>query len=384
VNTNNGVTEIELFIRKHPNDPVGHYELGVVENSTDAAAALAQFNRAIDLKTDFAAAHVARALLNYRQGKPAAAVPDLEFAAEREPANANILDRLGQIYLALDRTPDAVRVLRRAAELAPSDSTTLMHLGRALLKAGNKEEASAVTARLRELGPNRSNFAHPAGLVEFLTLSPREQYARYRAGVERTVQKDPDNADAQVQFLKLSLDDGKMDQAAAVSRKILALKPSAAVLADAAGALLGAEQYSVAKDFLEQAVALTGPSPDFSLDLAIATLHDANAQAALERMDQIPEIQRTGDYYLARAQMLDASGKVADAIAAVNEAVQKAPTRPELYRKAVLLLIRHDRVTEASELLDEAEHVLPDNPEILQIRATTPELAGKADAAQRH
>src|SRR5207302_228001 len=147
-------------------------------------------------------------------------------------------------------TPEAVRVLRRAAELAPSDSTTLMHLDRALLKAGNKEEASAAMARLRALGPNRSNFAHPAGLVEFLSLSPEEQYARYRAGVERTVQKNPNNADAQVQFLKLSLGDGKMDEAAAVSRQILALKPSPAVLADAAESLLAAEQYLLAKEFL--------------------------------------------------------------------------------------------------------------------------------------
>ncbi len=382
-NTKNGVADIEFFIRKHPNDPVGHYELGVVENSADPTDALAQFNRAIDLKRDFAEAHVARALLNYRQGKPAAALPDLEFAAEREPANANILDRLGQIYVALDRTPDAVRVLQKAAELAPRDSTTLMHLGRALLKAGNKEEASAVMARLRALGPNRSNFAHPAGLVEFLSLSPEEQYARYRAGVERTVQKHPENADAQVQFLKLSFGDGKMDQAAAVSRQILALKPSAAVLADAAGALLAAEQYALAKEFLERAVAFTGPSPDFTLDLAIVTFHLVSAQAGLQKMDQISEAQRTGDYHLARALMLDAAGKIPDAIAAVNEALHKAPTRPELYRQTVLLLIRNRRVTEATELVDEAARILPDNPEISLMRATTLDLAGKTEAAER-
>ncbi len=383
-NAKSGQADLEWFVRKHPDDPVGHYELGVAESTTDSAEALAQFNRALTLNRDFAAARLARALLNYREGRPAAALPDVEFAAERQPNNATILDRLGQIYLALDRTADAVRVLRKAAELAPGDPTTLMHLGRALLKAGQNQEASAVMARFRELGPNRSTSAHPAGLVDFLSLSPEEQYARYRDGVERTVRSNPENAEAQVEFLKLSLNDGKLDQAAAVSRQIIALKPSLAILANAATALLTAEQYPLAKEFLEHAISVAGPSGDLPLDLAIAKFHVANAQAGLEQLDHISEPQRTGDYYLARALMLDAAGNTGEAIAAVSQARNQTPTNPVLYRQAILLLIRNHRVQEASQLLDEAMRVLPDDPEILQLKTTKAELAGKAEAAHRH
>jgi tetratricopeptide (TPR) repeat protein len=379
VNAKGGLADLEWFVRKHPNDPVGHYEFGVAISATDTNQALTHFSRAIDLKTDFTAAHVARALLNYRQGKAAAALPDLEFAAAREPKNATILDRLGQTYLALDRPADALPVLRKAAELAPRDSMTLMHFGRALVRAGDQKQASAVMARVRELGPNRSNFAHPAGLVEFLSLSPEEQHERYRSGVERTVKSNPGNAEAQAQYLKLCLEDGKMDQAEAVSRRILDLKPSAGVLADAGAALLAAEQYPLAKNFLERALTVTGPSPDLTLDLAIATFHVVNAQAGLEQMDRTPEAQRNGDYYLARAQMLDGAGRPADAAAAVNQAMSKAPTRPELYRQAALLLIRNHRLPEALRLLDQASRNLPDNPEILALKANTLEPAGKAD-----
>jgi tetratricopeptide (TPR) repeat protein len=383
VNEKSGLADLEWFVRKHPSDPVGHYELGVAVSATDASQALAHFTRALDLKTDFTAARVGRALLNYRQGNATAALPDLEFAVAREPQNATILDRLGQTYLALDRAADALPILRRAAELAPRDSTTLMHFGRALLRAGDQKQASAVMARVRELGPNRSNFAHSAGLVEFLSLSPQEQYVRYRAGVERTVQSNPGNAEAQVQYLKLCLEDGKMDQAAAVSRKIIDLKPGLGVLADAGAALLAAEQYSLDKNFLEQALALTDPSPDLSLDLAIATFHVVSAQAGLEQMDRIPEAQRTGDYYLARAQMLDGAGRPSDAIAAINQALGKAPSRPELYRQATLFLIRNHRVPEALQLLDQAARILPNNPEILLMRANTLELAGETGKAER-
>ena len=234
-------------------------------------------------------------------------------------------------------------------------------------------------ARVRELGPNRSNFAHPAGLVEFLSLSPEEQYARYRAGVERTIQSNPANPEAQVQYLKLCLEDGKMDQAAAVSRQIIELKPSAGVLADTAAALLAAEQYSLAKNFLEQALAATGPWPDLTLDLAIASFHVMGAQAGLEQMNRIPEAQRSGDYYLARAQMLDAAGRPADAVAAVNQALGKAPSRPELYRQATLFLIRNHRLPEALQVSDEAARILPENPEILLLKANTLELVRGAE-----
>jgi len=293
------------------------------------------------------------------------------------------LDRLGQIYLALDRTSDAVRVLRKAAQLAPRDSTTLLHLGRALLKAGQKEEASAAMARFRELGSSSSSFPHPAGLIDFLSLSPEEQYARYKAGVERTVRNDPSNVEGQVELLKLKLNDGKTDQAAALSRQIIALKPSAALLADAAGALLKAQQYATAKEFVDQAVGLAGSSADLALDLALASFHVMNPQAGLEQLDRIPEAHRTGDYYLARAQMLDAAGKPTDAITAVNQGLTKAPSNAELYRDAALLLIRNHRVSEALRLLDQATHTLPDDPELLLLRASTLELARKKQAAER-
>ncbi|MBV9301658.1 MAG: tetratricopeptide repeat protein [Acidobacteriaceae bacterium] len=382
VNAPSGMADLQWFLKKHPNDPLGHYEMGVAENATNPGDALAHFDRAIALKPDFVAARLARAILNYRQAKPAAALSDLEFAAEREPQNASVLDRLGQTYLALNRAMEAVRILRKASELTPRDATILMHLGRALLRAGQKEEASAVMARFRELGPSRS-VAHPAGLVEFLGLSPEEQYARYRTGVERTVRSHPENAEAQAEYLKICLAEKNFEQAAAVTRQLIALKPSNVVLANAAETLLNAEQYALAKQFLEDASSFAEMSGDLRLDLAIATSHSVNAQVALEQMDRIPEAERTGDYYLARAQMLHASGKPAEALAAVNQALRRSPTRPDLYRGVASLLIKNHRLPEAVELLDRGARILPDNPEIQFLRATALDLAGKTEDAQR-
>ena len=67
-----GLADLRWYVAKRPDDPVGHYQLGVAEQ--DAA----EFDRALALKPDFAAALSARGGLSYQQGKPEAAVKDLE------------------------------------------------------------------------------------------------------------------------------------------------------------------------------------------------------------------------------------------------------------------------------------------------------------------
>lgn len=361
-NMQHGLAELEWYARKHPNDAVGHYELGTAESASDSEQALKELNRALALKPDLTAAHVARGLLQYRQGRPEAALPDFQFAASREPANAAILDRLGQIDMALGRTGDALPVLRKAAELAPRDSSILLRYARALTKAGQKEEASAVFARCRELGPAKSALPHPAGLVDFLSLSPEEQFERYRAGVERTVRKDPANVEAEVRYMELLLEDGKPDEAVAVSRKIVSLTPSPALIAETSRALLAAERYAAAKEFLEQ-VGADG-SGELALDRAIADFHVVNARTGLDRMDRIPQAERNGDYYLALAAMLETAGRASDAAEALKQAAQAHPTRAELYRQAASLLIDHHRPQEALQLLDQATRTLPEDADL--------------------
>jgi tetratricopeptide (TPR) repeat protein len=358
-----GLADLASYVRKHPNDSIGHYELGVAESPTNKEDALRELNRALALDPALAAAHLARGLLRYRQGNAQLALADFEFAAAHAPNSATILDRLGQTYLALNRTSDALRVLHQAAELAPRDSTILFHYARALSKAGEQQQASAIFARYRELGPGKSASPHPAGLIDFLSLSPEEQRARYRAGVERTVEKNPANAEAQVRYMELALEDGKMDEAIATSRKIVALNPSAPLIGEAARALLAAEQYGAAKQFVEQC-AHANVSGELALDLAIADSHLVNAQAGLEQMNRIPQSDRNGDYYLALAAMLDAAGRLTESNAALKQALESHPTRPDLYRQAASRFIQNHRTQDALQVLDAATRAVPDDADL--------------------
>jgi len=217
--------------------------------------------------------------------------------------------------------------------------------------------------------------------MRYLSLTPEQQRADYRVRVEKAVHDNPGDANAQLHYLKLSLEEGQMEHAVATAHLIAVMKAGAAVLADAGRALLIARQYSPAKELLEQAAA-SDPSAGLELDLSIAAFHNEGAAEGLRLVDRVAKSRRIADYHLARAQMLDASGKAGDAIAALDRAIHAAPGRADLYWQAAVFLNRHGHAPEALQLLDRAEQILPQDPQIPLLRATLLESAGQTEYAE--
>jgi tetratricopeptide (TPR) repeat protein len=373
-----GIADLEWYIARHPDDAMGHYQLGLAQSSVDPTKGIESLNKALALQPDFVAARAARGALHYVQGNAEAAVPDLEAAVAGEPANGLLLDRLGQAYRALDRMDDAIRMLRRAAELAPGESTVVLHLASALAEAGQSKESEVLMGRYRQMRPPQA----PKDLMRYLSLTPEQQRADYRERVEKAVREHPEDAIAQLHYLKLSLEEGRTDEASAAARAIVNLKAGAAVMADAGRALLEARQHALARELLEKAAA-ADPSAKLDLDVAIAVFQTGDAAEGLRRLDRIPAARRGAEYHLARAQMLNALDKGGEAIAAIERAIDAAPKNPDLYWQASVLLRRNKREVEAAALLAKAEEAMPQEPQIPVVRATLLEFGEKTDEALR-
>jgi len=372
------LVDLQWYVARHPHDATGHFETAIAQ-PFEPQAALRHLNQAIALKPDFTSAYYARGVLLYRQNKPQAALADFLTAAKQEPGNAATLDRIGRTYLALDRAGDALPVLREAAERNPRDAKTLMDLARALFATEQTAEARQVIARFRALGSVRTKGIPNPGFVDLLALPPQQQYERYRARVEKAVADDSNDVGAKLRYLKLLLSDEAWPEAEALAREIAELKPEPSTLAEAGRAFLDAERYATAKELLQQCLEARGAA----LDLAIAVFHADGAEAGLRRMDAVTESQRDGDYYLARAQMLDQCGRFLEAAASAQRALRATPARVELYCQVTLLLIKNARVLQALQLLDQATHYLPDDPSILLSKAIALEVAEKSIDADK-
>ncbi len=265
------LAELRAYTVHHPQDAMGHYELGTALSASDPGEAGKQLSRAIELDPQLTAAYVARGLLAYRSGKSDAAVKDFAAAARQQPNNARVLDRLGEAYLTAGQMRQGLAVLQKASAMAPEDGSVLLHLGRALTKSGQQAEAATVFARYRSLDHgNNAAAVHGTGLVDFLSLPPGEQQARYRAGVERTVAAQPDNAEAEVRYLEILLADGKSDAAAGVCNKLLQLDAAPELISEAGSALLEAGDFGEAEALLNRSIAAGDSSPTLQVQLAQA------------------------------------------------------------------------------------------------------------------
>ena len=371
---NDALVELRRFVRYHPKSALGQYQLAIAEAFTEPQTALLHLDRALTLDPALSQARYARAVLHYQQGQPDLAVADFQFLLEENPENPRVLDWLGEVYLQLDRAPEAVGFLKRAVERAPRDRAALMHYSMALRQLGRTEELAVVLATLKHVASSRDRSAPHKGLFNFLELSPEQQRSQYLQSLEAAVAVDPRDATLKARLAKALLEQGRTAEASVVFREIVAPGTDKEILADCGRTLLQHEQYALAAEILKSL-------PGARLDLAIAVFHSLSPEAGLSELAKIPEEERRGDYYLLRAEMLDSLGRLDEAGDSLNRGIRAAPTRADMYFQAAVFLIKHERHAEAVELLADATRVLPDASELLLTRAIALELIERTEEA---
>ncbi|PYV40134.1 MAG: hypothetical protein DMG06_21110 [Acidobacteria bacterium] len=378
-----GLRDLEWYVQKYPRDAEGLYQLAVVEMGGEREKAFQHLTQALECKPDLLAARFARALFQYQEGRAAEAIQDLKPILLQEPNNVRVLDQLGQSYLLLDQPQAASQALSRAFELAPKDPTILIHYGRALRKLGHQGEANQMLAKFKETGPDQGRARARSGLFDYLNLSPEQQKAQYLANVQRTLAANPNDPALKLRLGVALLSEGKVAEALEHFRQIREFTSDSKILTECGRALLDFQQYEAARSYLLSALDSEPLATGIRLDLALATFHAGGPEAGLHELDKIPARERDGDYFLLRAQILDALSRPSEAGEALNQGFKAAPTRADLYFQAALFLIKHDKNSEALDLLRQAERVVPDAPELLLVQAVLLEILKQPEDAKK-
>ena len=377
-----GLADLRWYTQRHPKDARGLYELAIGETVRTPDEALHHLDQALAIDPKFNPSRFARSVLYYEKGRTEDSIADVKLVLAKEPDNFRALDVLGQDYTRLERYPEAAEVLGRAAQLAPKDPKILTHYSHVLMRMGRKEEASKVLADFRVFAPEEGRRPYQ-GLFDYLNLPPEKQYAKYMENLQRNIGIRPEDPKLRLQLGKTYLQQGKPDEALEAFRAARKLTSDPDILAACGKALLDGGQYAASREFLEPAVAARPEAADLRLDLAIAVFNSAGPDAGLKTLDETPLAQRRGDYFLLRAQILDAMNRPQEAAEALNRGFASAPTRPALYYQGALFLIKHEQYKRAIGFLEQANKAIPDVPELQLLQAMAYELVRDHDNTLR-
>jgi tetratricopeptide (TPR) repeat protein len=373
---NKGIEELRAYLGRHPEDPIGYYDLAQLCWSDNPQEALQQLSKALRLDPNYAPAYYARAWLLQRLGRLGDSLPDLQAAARLMPGSTRALDQLGLAYLSLDQPAQAEKILRRAVRTAPEDPEVVLHLGRALMALDREQEAQPFLDKFQKLRPRQVRDPHrEAGLIELATLSSAERTERAIERLRRDARTHPSDPQLQLSLASLLLADGRRDEAMDAFHELLTRNAAGPIQERAGKTLLAVGQYALAREFLEHAGA--------PLDLAIARFFIDGPQSALQAIEKVPEGEQAGDYLLMKARILDAAGQSAEAEKVLQEGLRRAASRPEVVQQAAMLLVRHKRNTEALDLLGRAGRADPDNADLLLAKAIVLGLMERTADAER-
>ncbi len=375
--------DLEWYAKKHPQDPWGHFQLAVALSYEDKAKALDEVGRALQLDPQFWGARYARGVLSQRLGRNQEAIKDLEACSRREPANVQMQEELARALLGSGQAQQAAGILKNAIAAAPGNRTLYFHYSRALRALGRTDEMTQAIAKFEQLGGGKENVSPRPGVLDFLSLSPADQQARYLANLRNAVLQRPTDDELKLRLIEALVAQDKTQEAAPLLDEVRKSSRDARILAGCARLLVDAELYENAVPFIEKAVELGSAPAAIHLDRAMAYLQTAGPAKALEVLDAVPAPGRNGDYYLLRARILDSLGGFDQAVEALNRALHAAPSRADLYLQACAFLMKHKKYPEGLELLKQSEQYVPGSPELQLARAIFLEMSNQTAEATR-
>jgi tetratricopeptide (TPR) repeat protein len=375
-----GLDGLKAHVAQFPNDAVGHYGLAMALSFTELDRAVAELDVALRIDPTLAGAYYARAMALHQLGRTAEAIPDLETALTLTPEDAKSIDLLGLAYLTLNKPAAAEAVLRRGLALPRPAPEIYMHLAQALQALHRTDEAKDYFARFRSTRVAARALHTSPWLIAAASWTPAEARRRVIDQLHKSIPGDRMNPKLHAELGSVLMADGQMEAASQEYREALALSLSVELLRNEGAAMLRFEQYELAREFLIRAVE---KDPQARVDLTIATLFAGGARAALECLEATPAEQRSGDYYLLKASLLDTLGHAAESEQALLMTRGQPFTRPAVARQAASLMVRRGRLFEALAVVDEALVRTPDNSDLLLMRGMILALAGRPSEAER-
>jgi eukaryotic-like serine/threonine-protein kinase len=241
----------------------------------NAEAALAAFDDAVRLDSNYAIAHAARGEALWAQyiesrdsAVAQAAVAAGTTALRLDPNSAPVRYSLAVSLAGTGRLDDAVDELQRALALQPNYDDARRELGNVLARKGRLDEAIAEYRKAIALRPNY--WGHHSALG--LTLFQAARYEEAEAAFRRVVELQPDSATGYQQLGTVNQAMGRDAEALANYERSLAIRPTAQVYSNLGLFHHARRNYEKAVDAYRAAIKLRPTSAPTHRNLGDALL----------------------------------------------------------------------------------------------------------------
>jgi len=206
-----------------PDFAEGHYNLGVALRSTGRLSdAVEQFRKALQIDPRHADAHNNLGAALSEQGMYEEAIGHLTTALKIRPDDVVTLSNLASVMLQVDRTDEAARIYRAALAIDPDNADLHADLARALDRLGAVEDAVQQYQRSLHIAPNRVQTR--LDLAALLLRRRRTESALRQ--YQLVLQMDPENVAAHNALGLALAAQGKLPQAVEQYQRILRRDPS--------------------------------------------------------------------------------------------------------------------------------------------------------------
>lgn len=136
--------------------------------------AIDSFNKAIELKADFGAAHYNMALTLDRQGKLTEAIAKMEAVVSLNPQDVGVGFQLALLYFRNDQKEAAVRLMESVVRLSPDFSNARWYLAAMYEDGGNIDAALVQIKEVEKLNPDNELVTKKLAELEATALQPAE------------------------------------------------------------------------------------------------------------------------------------------------------------------------------------------------------------------
>ena len=297
----------------------------VQEGAVDEA--IAHFQKALQIKPDYAEAHnnLGNALL--QKGSVNEAMVHYQKALQIQPDYADAHYNLGNALLQRGAVDEAIVHFQKALQIQPDYAKAHNNLGNALLQKGAVDEAIAHYQKALQIQPDYADAHYNLGYALVQKGKVDEAISHF----QRALQIKPDFAEAHYDLGYALVQKGKVDEAISHFQRALQIKPD----------------YAEAHINLGSALLKKG-----KVDEAIS-----HYQKALQIKPDFAEAHYNLGYALVQ------KGKADEAISHFQRALQIKPDYAEAHYNLGTALLKKGNVDEAITCFQKALHIKPDYAE---------------------